>query len=462
MKKIIAMLIACLIIVGMFAGCSQQKDTETKAPDKEQTSETQKNNDEKEENKEDVTISIAALASAYMETDPEMWNKVAAAFTEETGINVKVTTDKKLEDVIGPDIKAGNYPDFVHLAAGREAALTESFIKDQALEDVTDVLSMKIPGEDITVGEKMSKGFTDSATTNPYGDGKTYLAPMFYSPCGLFYNAGLLEEKGWTVPATWDEMWELGDKAAEEGIALFCYPTTGYLQEFTFALIYAVGGADFFDSVVNYEEGVWETENGKQVLDILAKLATYTAEVVPAQANNQDFTKNQQLILDNKAIFIPNGTWVVGEMAEAPRAEGFKWGFTALPAVTAGGDRYSFAWFEQAWIPASAEHIDEAKQFMAFMYSDAAAEIFAQAGAIQPIVGLAETLEGDNAMFYSVYDNGAKAALGGWAATEAVEGVSMMDTLFGSMNSLVEGTLTEEEWAAQVIEVNDALRAAKI
>ena len=36
-----------------------------------------------------------------------------------------------------------------------------------------------------------------------------------------FYNAGLFEEKGWEVPTTWDEMWELGDKALEEGIYLF-------------------------------------------------------------------------------------------------------------------------------------------------------------------------------------------------------------------------------------------------
>ena len=35
---------------------------------------------------------------------------------------------------------------------------------------------------------------------------------MFYSPCGLFYNAGFLKEKGWDVPKTWDEMWALGDK----------------------------------------------------------------------------------------------------------------------------------------------------------------------------------------------------------------------------------------------------------
>ena len=40
---------------------------------------------------------------------------------------------------------------------------------------------------------------------------------MFYSPCGLFYNAGFLKEKGWDVPKTWDEMWALGDKAAAEG-----------------------------------------------------------------------------------------------------------------------------------------------------------------------------------------------------------------------------------------------------
>ena len=34
---------------------------------------------------------------------------------------------------------------------------------------------------------------------------------------------------------------------------------------------------------------------------------------------------------------------------------------TALPAVKAGGDGYSYTWFEQAWIPAGAEHQDAAK-----------------------------------------------------------------------------------------------------
>ena len=357
-------------------------------------------------------------------------------------------------------MQAGDFPDVIHLATGREKALTETFIKDQNIVDITDVLSMTVPGESAKVGDKIAGGFTETSLTNPYGDGKTYLAPMFYSPCGLFYNAGLFEEKGWEVPTTWDEMWTLGDEAAAEGIALFTYPTTGYFDAFFYALMYSVGGADFFDQATNYAEGVWDTEEAKTCFEIVTKLASYTEKTTPAQANDQDFTKNQQLVLDNKALFMPNGTWIVGEMAEAPRADGFQWGMTALPAVTAGGDGYSYTWFEQAWIPGGAQHQDEAKQFVAFLYSDAACEIFAGAGAIQPVLNIAEKLEGDNQMFYSIYDKGAKAAMGNFAAYDsATVGVSNREVWFDPVNSLVSGNMTEQEWIDGIKAANDQMRA---
>lgn len=40
-------------------------------------------------------------------------------------------------------------------------------------------------------------------------------------------------------------MWELGDKAKEEGIYLFTYPTTGYFDAFFYALMYSAGGPEF-------------------------------------------------------------------------------------------------------------------------------------------------------------------------------------------------------------------------
>ena len=405
------------------------------------------------------TIKVAALESAYEETYPGMWQEVCDAFTAQTGIAVELTVERNLEDVIGASMQGGDYPDVIHLATGREAGLTEQFINDKLIADITDVLDMTIPGEDVTVGDKIIEGFTDTSATNPYGDGKTYLAPMFYSPCGLFYNAGLFEEKGWTVPTTWDEMWELGDKALEEGIYLFTYPTAGYFDAFLYALMNVVGGSDFFNAATSFEEGIWETPEADALFEILDKLADYTHPSTPAQANDQDFTMNQQLVLDNQALFMPNGTWIVGEMAEAPRAEGFQWGMTALPALEEGGMGYSSTFLEQAWIPAGAANIDAAKQFIAFLYSDTAADIFAKGGAVQPIRGMTDQLEGDNKLFYSIYDSGAGAAMGSFAAYSPIPGIDNTSVFFEPINSLVGGTLTIDDWRANIISATDQMRA---
>ena len=409
---------------------------------------------------EDVTITVAALASGYEEAYPGMWQEVCDAFTAETGIEVNLIIDKNLEDVIGPSMQGGDFPDVIHLATGREKGLTEQFIKDRNIAELTDVLSMTIPGESTKVSDKIVGGFTDTSVTNPYGDGVTYLAPMFYSPCGLFYNAGLFEEKGWTVPATWDEMWELAEKAQAEGSYLFTYPTTGYFDAFLYALMYSVGGPDFFNKATTYAEGIWDTPEAQQCFDIIAKLASYTNPVTPAQANDQDFTQNQQLVLDNKALFMPNGTWIVGEMAEAPRAEGFQWGMTALPAAKAGGNGASYCWLEQAWIPAAAPNLDAAKQFVAFLYSDAACAIFAKGGAVQPVPGLTDNLEGDNKMFYAIYDNGADAAMGNFAAYNAVAGLGTVREVFlDPVNGLVNGSVTVDQWVSDIKAASDQMRA---
>ena len=406
-----------------------------------------------------MTITVAALASGYEEAYPGMWKEVCDAFTAETGIKVELICDKNLEDVIGPSMQGGDFPDVIHLATGREKGLTEQFIKDRNIAELTDVLSMTIPGESTKVSDKIVGGFTDTSVTNPYGDGVTYLAPMFYSPCGLFYNAGLFEEKGWTVPATWDEMWELAEKAQAEGSYLFTYPTTGYFDAFLYALMYSVGGPDFFNKATTYAEGIWDTPEAQQCFDIIAKLASYTNPVTPAQANDQDFTQNQQLVLDNKALFMPNGTWIVGEMAEAPRADGFQWGMCALPGGGAGTSA-SYCWLEQAWVPAQAPNLDAAKMFVAFLYSDKAAEIFAKGGAAQPITGITDGMEGDNKIFYSIYDNGASAVMGGFAAYASVPGLgSVREVFFDPFNSLVNGSLTADQWVADIKAASDQMRA---
>lgn len=405
------------------------------------------------------TLKVAAVETAYGKA---MWEKVCDAFeAANEGVTVELTIDKNLEDVIDPAMKAGDYPDVIMRAVGAESGMTETFIRDNNLTELTDVLDMTVPGEDVTVGEKILPGFTENTIVNPYGDGKTYLMPMFYGPCGLFYNAGLFEEKGWEVPETWDEMWELGDKAQAEGIALFTYPTTGYFDAFFYALLHEAMGEENFTKALKYEEGIWDTPEAQQVFDIIAKLASYTEKTTPANANDNDFQKNQQMILDNKALFMPNGNWVIGEMAEAPRAEGFEWGFTALPALEEGGERASYSFFEQVWMPKEAKNQDLGKQFIAYLYSDEAAEIFAKdGGAVQPIQGMTDKLEGDAKIYYSIYDDGAVAVMDAFATTEPVEGVTVRTTFFDPINSLVSGDKTVDDWVEQIKKDSDTLRGA--
>ena len=457
MKKMLSLLLASAMSLSLLAGCGG-------AP---QTPPAQSNNPPSSAGQSDAStpetpagpIKVAALASAYEEAYPGMWKEVCDAFTAETGIEVELIVDKALEDVIGPSMQGGDFPDVIHLATGRDKKLTEQFIKDKNIAEITDVLSMTVPGESAKVSDKIVPGFTDTSITNPYGDGKTYLAPMFYSPCGLFYNAGLFAEKGWTVPTTWDEMWALGDKAAAEDIALFTYPTTGYFDTFFPTLLYSAGGPEFFNKAMNYAEGIWDTPEAKQCFDVMSKLAGYTAKVTVAQANDQDFTQNQQLILDNKALFIPNGTWLVPEMAEAPRADGFQWGMCALPGGGSGTSA-SYCWMEQAWIPAQAPNLDAAKQFVAFLYSDKAAGIFAKGGAAQPITGITDSMEGDNKIFYSIYDNGASAVMGGFAAYASVPGLgSVREVFFDPFNNLVNGSLTQDQWVENIKAASDQMRA---
>lgn len=409
---------------------------------------------------EEVTLNVAALEGGY---GTQLYYDVIEAFeAEHENVTVELTISRSIEDEISPSMQAGRFPDLVVLGQGRAAGLTEALIADQALEELSDVLDLTVPGEDVTVGEKIIDGVVGSLGTNPYGDDRTFLMPLNYAPTGLVYDQGLFEEQGWEIPLTWDDMFALGDAAAAEDIALFTYPTAGYLDSYFNSLLAGVGGEEFFTDVMTYAQGVWTRPEAVEAIDLTTRvLQEYLAETTVGYANEQDFMRNQQSILDNTAIFMPNGTWIAGEMIDAPRADSFEWGLTPLPALEAGGQRYITTSIETAWIPAAAQQKDLAKEFIAFLYSDAAVEIFAASDAIQPVDGVVEYIPEDLLGFYQVYEEAdVQALVGGFASTPPVEGVSIQQTLFDTANSIATGDKTAEEWLADLDSASERLREA--
>ena len=443
MKKAMSLFLAVLMAATLLTGCGPSGSTpssqtpDTQAPSASQSAQT-------DELEGEITFwhsftqgprleTIQAAADQFMTDHPKV--KINIETFSWADFYTKWTTG----------LASGNVPDMSTAQAGQVVEM----INADAI----------IPLDDLIDDIGRDRFYESPLQEMTYSDGNCYAVPIYSHAFVMWYRKDLLEKYNLEVPTTWDEMWELGDKAAAEGTYLFTYPTTGYFDAFFYALMYAAGGPEFFNKATHYEEGIWDTPEAKTCFDIVNKLASYTNPITPAQANDQDFTQNQQLVLDNKALFMPNGTWIVGEMAEAPRADGFEWGMTALPAVKAGGDQYSYTWFEQAWIPAGAEHLDAAKQFVAYLYSDEACKLFAESGAIQPVLGIADDLEGDNKMFYSIYDNGAKAAMGNFAAFSAIPGVEVRTVFFDPVNSLVSGSMTEQQWIDGIKSASDQMRA---
>ena len=407
---------------------------------------------------EKKTIKLAALESGY---GKEMWPELIKAY-EEANPNVKVElqSSKELEDELSPKMKAGDFPDVVMLALGRKKALPETLIKEKGLADISDLFDMKVYGEDKKVSEKLLNGVLGSTVTDPYRDGKHYLAPMFYAPTGLFYNEGLFKQKGWEVPKDMPAMKELAEKAKAEGISLFTYPTTGYLDSFFPALLANAGGVDLFNKAMSYEKGIFASEGATKAFDALGELVKNVEPSTVANANPQSFTKNQQLLLDNKALFMPNGTWVVGEMKDAPRADGFKWAMNAAPAIEKGGKRFVYSFFEHIWVPEAATNKKEAKEFLSFLYSDKAAAIFAKHNAAQPIQGVTSKLPAELQSLYKVVDEVDGVINGNFIATKPVEGVNMKETLYGQIDSVASGQKSVADWQKSVEEVSQKLGAA--
>lgn len=429
-----------LLSILLLMACGEKKENENK-----------ENSGSKE-----TVLKIATLESGYGD---KMWPEIIEEYKKvNPNVKIELTQSKDIESSLPGQFQAENYPDVIMLGIGRKAGITENFVKEKELADLTPILEMKVPGEEKAVKDKLVEGFTGNTITNPYSDGKVYLMPMFYSPTGLFYNKTLFEKNGWQVPKTWDEMFALGDKAKEKKIALLTYPTTGYLDSFLPPILAGRGGEQFFNDVMNYKQGIWTSPEMNDIFKTLGKLAKYVEPTTVANATDEGFKKNQQLVLDDKALFMPNGSWIVGEMA-ATTPKDFKWGMTAYPSFTKDGAQYAWSFFEQIWVPKAAKNIEEAQKFIAFLYSDKAAEIFVKYNAVQPINSYPyDKLSEENKVFYDVYKNGAKALVGGYATTKPVEGIDFRGTLYDSFNSVVNGTKTPEEWQKEVNEMMEKLR----
>ena len=445
MKKVTALLLTVAMAATMLAGCGSKE--------------------EKAEGKKEDGKTVLKFAAFEGGNGAEIWKNIEKAFEEEhKDVDVELHLSSELDKDLQKDFKNGNVPDVVYYNLGQESGFVETMLKEKAIADISDVFDDELKG-------KLVGGITENAAAQPYGDGKVYLAPIIYTPTGLWYNKDLFEgpNKKYDLPTTWDEFFALGDKAKADGISLFTYPQSGYFDATMYQMLAQAGGIDFYNKAVNYDEKTWTSEEGKKVVDTIAKLASpdYIQADTVANANSDGgFKINQQNVIDGKALFMPNGNWVIGEMANST-PEGFNWGMMAPPKFNADEDNYIYTFTEQMWIPADAENMDLAKEFVKFMYTDEVVDIClnnkttdkesgkeSDTPVVVPVKGAADKLpEGVTKDCYAAATaDDVVAVTGKWATTAPIEGLDMAKAVYGPIESINTGDMTVDEWQKQLVE----------
>lgn len=393
---------------------------------------------------------------------------IVPIFEERSGVKVNITASPKIAEILRPKMIAGQSPDIVILNWGNQSGIVEALYKENGFEDITDVVN----GE--ALKGRFLDGFLDSERMSPYGDGRVYIAPLFYTGLGMVYNSAYFEANNLNVPKTWAEFFALGDRVRDidPNRALFTYQGiyTGYLENLVFPAIASAAGLEAAKSLMNYEQGSVSTLAVKTVLQNLGDIAASGYLMEGTTALNH--TDSQAAFMRGDALFHPNGAWVVNEMAEADREAVFAWSVAAPPTLESEAEQYALAHLETAWIPKAAKNKAAAKDFLEFMYSDESMLLAADlAGAAMPLKGGLEMvlskLDPSVAGFFTLFNQDVLPMTSSWAPLP--EGAKIDPrTEFWDKNiaSLMKGEISVDELAANMEEVfaqvrNEIQAAAK-
>lgn len=456
MKSIFSkMFILLAIFTIILAGCSSEKEgsSEATTPEKGEP-----------EAKSEV-LEVAVFQGGYGDA---FWKQLATNFEKANpGTKVNVTANPDIGNIIRPKIIAGTPPDVVYLNQTDPSGVTQGLIKEQGLTDLTDLFAGNAIDEDKPLALKILPGVLESVYMSPYGDDKIYMAPYNYNVMGLWYNKTLFDDKGITLPKTWDELLALNSVAKENDRALFTYQGTvpSYLEEILIPAVYSLGGQEALDQMLEYDPEFWKSETALTVLGIFEKIANEENALMNGTVA-LDHTQSQTSFMQGKAMFIPNGNWFEGEMAEAPREDGFEFGFLGVPTFNAKDPLLALNSVEQMYIPKDAKNPELAKEFLRFMYSEENIKLNGElTKASMAVIGasdiVAEYLSESSYNVFKAVESGMYSMSGNFAPVPAGVNVDPREVLFDQVASIMNKEMTVQEWADKMYEVYSKVEEKK-
>ncbi|GGD60117.1 carbohydrate ABC transporter substrate-binding protein [Paenibacillus nasutitermitis] len=451
MKRMANVALATCMTMGLIlAGCSdnEQPPTPTPAKNGNETPAVSENNDTKKD------PAVKEFANKELALDvfdggdgTSFWQEMVRKFEDEypgTKITISSAVGEVFKDKIKAKFLSGNEPDFI------VSPFVSTYAGDGVLAELNDVFDGKALGEERTVKEKILPALLD--ITTPLGDGKVYYAPTGYSIAPMYYNKKLFADKGWTAPKTWDEFFAMGELAKADGKSLYTYQGNypGYIGQILLPMINSHAGDAAMKKIFNYEQDAWKDPKVKEVLEVIHKLVS-PAYLLPG-TTGLTHKQAQQAVLDDKALFIQNGTWFENEMKDTIPAT-FEFGSMGAP-VFSGDTPYaqgSNGWF---FIPKKAKNLELAKEFLRYIYTDENLKLHAQmTGEVPATVGglelVKEYLQPSVVEALSIFDTHKITSADGWATLPPTS-ITTEAAIYNPITSMANGKLTVDQWVDKI------------
>ena len=454
--KRLALISTSLILAltgSLLSGCGSSTTNDAKAG-----SEAPTTNADGTKNFKNKELNIAVFEGGY---GSDYWVEVIKKFEADyPGVKVKLTSNPKIMDIIKPQIVAGNPPDMIYAPMSDQTGTINSLIKEKALEPLNDVFDGNALDQDKPLKDIMTDGILDY--TKPHDDGNIYYAPLYMASMGLWYNKTFFEQKGLSVPETWDEFYALNDAAKKEGRSLFTYqgiyPT--YLESVLWPAIASAGGVEAMDNILSYKQDAVKSDAVRQTFGVFETIAQQDYLMPGTVALNH--TQAQVDFMQGKALFVPNGNWFEGEMKDSPREEGFEFGFLPIPTFTKEQDRYAAVSFESLFVPKKAKNIELAKEFIRYQYQNDIAILNAEKStgvlAIKNGAELAKEFIPQSVYeSMKVFDNGVKPLIFQWKVTPKTE-IMINEEMFKPLSNVMNKQMSVDEWIDRVDKASTKLR----
>lgn len=344
-KRVIAALLAAVMVSGAFTGCGKTKE---------------RVNEQGE--------SVITVWSPSDEPAIEEWwiNKI-----EEFNQAHEGEIELRREAIVRADSYA--YEDKVN------AAITSNDLPDILYVDGPNVSiyaanEVTLPLDDFFSEEEWADFFDSSKQQNTY-DGNIYAVGATESSVALYYNKDLLDEAGIGVPEsredawTWSEYYEAAKKLTKDGVV-----GTNIIMDKGEGLSYVLeqfwisNGTDFVNEDGSSAKGYLNSAKGVEAAEFLNSL------IQDGYANIDPIQKEFH---NGKAATMLGGSWEVATLEKD--YPDLNWGVTYFPVADGDGIPTSPTGDWAASVTKNVQDMDAVKEVMRFLFSEENVTTYAQA-----------------------------------------------------------------------------------